>query len=257
MRGLVDFALSGLDKNKYRSNGNFFNGDSLALSIFEPIFRNNEKELMPIFKEIQAFYNAGQTTEDWLLAKGKAASLEKVPAVEDGDIYEYFSTYREGTIYEFKKIDDKGTLQLESVDRSFFTPYAPGELNSYLRNLNHIELIARVKAIIKLGGGTLDQNFNRPAELFAHMQKNPTLRANYMRGLNLIAMTPNRAEYFRTGKLEAGISADKATKLVDYLKDAKNLTKIREGFQKAIEADKKGVEANTNLTPEQKKNILD
>lgn len=230
MRGLIDFALSGLNKDKYRSNGSYFWGDSNALSIFEPIYKAHESELRPVFQELQSFYNAGQTAEDWLLAKDKMKTFDK--PYDKKDFLTYLSTYREGTFYEFKKIDDKGARRLESADRSFFTPYAPSELETYFSKLDAPDLVARIKDIIKVGGGSVPSELNTPEELFKYMKLQPTTRANYIRGLNLVAMTPNRAEYFLAGKLVLGIVADKAVKLVEEIKEKDTLETMRRGLEK-------------------------
>lgn len=70
----------------------------------------------------------------------------------------YFTTYREGTDVIFRKTggkDGKAELyQLESVDRSFFTPYPKVELDAYFNELkaDPAKLSARIKDIVKIGG---------------------------------------------------------------------------------------------------------
>jgi hypothetical protein len=118
-------------------------------------------------------------------------------------------------------------------------------------------LITRVKDIIRLGGGSLDKKFNTPAELFQAMNADPMLRANYIRGLNLVAMTPNRAEYFAVGKIVLGIVAEKAVKLVEEIKEKDMLERMRAGVEKGAEKNKDAVAKNLALTPEQRKAILD
>ncbi len=59
------------------------------------------------------------------------------------------------------------------------------------------------------------------------MQQNPVLRANYIQGLNLIAMSPSRGEYFRGGKFVLGFIADSAVKFVDELKKKDTLELMR------------------------------
>lgn len=258
MRGLVDFALSGLDKNKYRSNGSYVFWDSYAVSSFESLYRNNEKSLKPIFQEIQAFYNAGQTTEDWLLARTK---IDK-PAenYDKSKFVNYLSTYREDTAYEFKKVEWKDgesmKYRLNSVDRSFFTPYMPTEIWGYFANMDDATLVIRVQDIIKIWGWVLSDTPKDPAALFQSMQKDPTLRANYIRGLNFIAMGQNRAEYFRTGKLEIGVDADKATTLIESLKKPENIKFIKEWLIGAATANKAATQLDSNLSDKQKTNIL-
>lgn len=149
MRGLIDFALTGLNKDKYRSNGSYLWGDSNALSIFEPIYKAHEGELRVVFQELQAFYNAGQTSEDWLLAKEKMKTYDK--PYDKKEFLSYLSTYREGTFYTFNKTGDAKSLRLESADRSFFTPYTPTELEAYFSKLEGEALVDRIKDIVKLG----------------------------------------------------------------------------------------------------------
>ena len=89
------------------------------------------------------------------------------------------------------------------------------------------------------------------------MKLQPTTRAHYIRGLNLVAMTPNRAEYFLAGKLVLGIVAERAGKLVEEVKEKDMLERARAGLEKAAEKNKDAVASNVALTPEQRKAILD
>lgn len=89
------------------------------------------------------------------------------------------------------------------------------------------------------------------------MKVQPTTRANYIRGLNLVAMTPNRAEYFLAGKLVLGIVANKAVKLVEEIKEKDMLERMRAGLEKGAQSNRVAVANNVALTPEQQKTILD
>lgn len=89
------------------------------------------------------------------------------------------------------------------------------------------------------------------------MMQNPTLRANYIRGLNFIAMSSDRGEYFRTGKLVVGIVADRAVKLVEEIREKDTLESMRRGLETAAEKNKKAAADNLALSADQKKSILD
>ncbi len=73
------------------------------------------------------------------------SQVNKYPDFNQSDFIKYLSEYREGVVY---KLDKSG--KIISDDRSFFTPYAPGELQSYYTGMSADDLVARLKDIISL-----------------------------------------------------------------------------------------------------------
>ena len=73
------------------------------------------------------------------------SKTDNSPEYNKSDFVRYLSEYREGVAY---KLDKSG--KIESNDRSFFTPYAPGELRSYYDGMNDDTLCTRLKDIISL-----------------------------------------------------------------------------------------------------------
>lgn len=125
MRGLVDYMVTG-KKETYRSNGTFGLTERWVFGQIEAL-RNANKDLPEVFGQIAKFYDAGQTTEDWLLALNKdKLTLTPGPTFKPM-LLTYLSEYREDTVYSVK-FDKEGKGKLETKDRSFMTLYAPGEL---------------------------------------------------------------------------------------------------------------------------------
>jgi hypothetical protein len=241
----------------YRTNG-ADNGETLALQKIADAMKGNP-DVIALAKTIRAFYDANQTSEDWLIAQWKVRVDATREAYTQDDIKRYFTTYREGTFFDFRKTwwkDGKTELyRFESADRSFFTPYPKGELESYFGKLSESELTEKIKDIVKIGGGTI--TWDTLKNLFDVMQQNPVLRANYIQGLNLIAMSPSRGEYFRGGKFVLGFIADSAVKFVDELKKKDTLELMRRSLDNWAQANREAVVKNLALTPVQRKNILD
>ena len=242
--------FKGMSVEWYRSNG-ADNGETTALwKIAESMSASPHKEdIVKLAWEIRKFYDAGQTTEDWMIAVNKSKT-DNPPKYNKSDFVSYLSEYREGVAY---KLDKSG--KIESNDRSFFTPYAPGELRSYYDGMNDDTLCTRLKDIISLWWWV--ETWENANWIFEHMRRNPTIRAAYIKWLNYVAMTSARSQYFRTGKLDIGVNAEKATKLVELLKDPQIQEQVRNWLARQIDLSKEIARApDSQLTPEQQKNIL-
>jgi hypothetical protein len=250
LRWLVDHTLGGA----YRSNGAYGPMESWTKENFMDFYNKNKAWLEPIMKEIQAFYNAWQTTEDWLLAKLSGSKTEKF---ELASFRTYLATYREGTDARFSKVEWGKSRRLDTDDRSFMTPYTQEELVDYFSRLDDATLVKRIKNIVELWGGKVGDGVTKPEDLSKYMKQNPMVRANYIRGLNLVASTPDRAEFFLAGKLVLGIVANKAAELVEKVKEKDMLERARAGLEKAADKNRDATEKNLALTPEQRKAILD
>ncbi len=168
----MPMGTNGLTPVGYTSNG-MDNGETKGLQkIAETLNTSGDKDKITNFsKKIASFYDAAQTTEDFLLAAHN--SQDTTPYNKEAFVAS-LSEYRSGTSYT---LDTNG--RVESKDRSFFTPYAPGELSSALKGLSESDLLSRVNSILKIGG--VASTATTLAGLADTMKKDPAVRAAYIK----------------------------------------------------------------------------
>ena len=258
---LIEFCISGklvetgafsLDTFEwYRSNGKLGLGERATVREFKKIYEKNRQNLDPLFVELQSFYKAGQTTQDWLLAKDR----QTTPDTFSRSVFiNYLSTYREGVkhVVDFK---DKKSANLLSDDRSFMTLYAPKELETYFSKMDDQKISERVRKLVEIGGEKL--TWSSGNEIFSEMQKKPEIRSAYIRWLNYIAKSPDKVGFFQSGKVDIGINAENSNRIVDELKKPEVQKQIQTGAESAINKQKAIIGEDPKLSIDQKKSVLD
>ncbi len=237
---------NGITAIGYRSNG-ADNWESRDLAKLADSLSNNDK-VIELAKKIRWFYDAWQTTEDYLIALNKNQN-EKY---DKSKFVSYLSEYREGATYDVK-FDKEGKGKLETKDRSYMTLYIPGELQWYLWGMTPEILAQRVTELIKIGWGSVTGA--KAEDLQKEMYTKPELRAAYIKWLNYVALSNDRAGFFKTGKIEAGIDWKDADGI------AANILKqdVQEAIKNKIATDvsdyKSKLEKDTNLSNTQRENI--
>ena len=113
---------NGITPIGYRSNGLDI-GETVSLRKLADSFSTDKEKVEAVAKTIRSFYDAGQTTEDYLMALNKNQDEE----YDKTKFVAYLSEYREGATYDVK-FDKEGKGKLETKDRSYMTLYIPGEL---------------------------------------------------------------------------------------------------------------------------------
>ncbi len=242
----MPMSTNGLTPVGYTSNG-MDNGETKGLQkIAETLGTSWDKDkIMNLSKKIASFYDAGQTTEDFLLAVHN--SQDTTPYNKDTFVAS-LSDYRASTTYT---LDANG--RVDSKDRSFFTPYAPGELSTYFKWLSEGDLLSRLNTVLKIGG--VASTATTLAGLADTMKRDPATRAAYIKWLNIVAFSNDRSAFFRTGKFEAGLNTDTSKKLIENMQSTEMQSAVKSALDANATATKDAVAKDPKITDAQKESI--
>ncbi len=238
---------NGITPIGYRSNGLDI-GETVSLRKLADSFSTDKEKVEAVAKTIRSFYDAGQTTEDYLMALNKNQDEE----YDKTKFVAYLSEYREGATYDVK-FDKEGKGKLETKDRSYMTLYIPGELQWYLWGMTPEILAQRVTELIKIGWGSVTGA--KAEDLQKEMYAKPELRAAYIKGLNYVALSNDRAGFFKTGKIEAGINGTKVDGIVESLLKDEQQNAIKDWVAKSVDEYSQKLKTDTSLNTTQRENI--
>ena len=241
--------MDGYNPVGYTSNG-ADNGETNQLRrIVNTLGVSTDKaKITELAKQMVSFYDASQTTEDYLASVQK--STDTTPYNKDTFIAS-LSEYRAWVVSKAEFKDGKS--KLESTDRSYFNPYAPGELSTYFKWLSDGDLLSRLNSVLKIGG--VSSNGKDLTQIADAMKMDPTIRSAYIKGLNIVAFSNDRSTFFRTGKFESGLNTETSTKLIEKMQNVEIQSAVRDGVNNTATTEKNAVANDTKLTEAQKKSI--
>jgi hypothetical protein len=121
--------------------------------------------------------------------------------------------------------------------------------------LSDVKKVDRIVQLISLGG----REINRPEQiqtLAEAMYRDPSIRAAYIKGLNMVALSHDKVGFFENGKLSVGLDASGAKSMLDILKAEETLQEMKKSGREKLSATKEKVTADPRLTERQREALL-